>query len=56
MLGALIIVFREVIEAGLIVGIVMAATRGVPDRSRWIMIGIGAGVLGAAIVAVWMSQ
>ena len=27
MLGALIIVFREVIEAGLIVGIVMAATR-----------------------------
>src|ERR1039457_1246336 len=29
MLGALVIVFREVIEAGLIVGIVMAATRGV---------------------------
>src|SRR5664279_5150514 len=29
MLGALIIVFREVIEAGLIVGIVMAARRGV---------------------------
>jgi len=53
MLGALIIVFREVIEAGLIVGIVMAATRGVPDRSRWIMIGIGAGVLGAAIVAMF---
>jgi high-affinity iron transporter len=53
MLGALIIVFREVIEAGLIVGIVMAATRGVPDRSRWIMIGVGAGVLGAAIVAMF---
>ena len=53
MLGALIIVFREVIEAGLIVGIVMAATRGVPDRSRWIMIGIGAGVLGAAVVAMF---
>ena len=53
MLGALIIVFREVIEAGLIVGIVMAATRGVPDRSRRIMIGIGAGVLGAAIVAMF---
>jgi high-affinity iron transporter len=53
MLGALIIVFREVIEAGLIVGIVMAATRGVPDRSRWIMIGIGAGMLGAAVVAMF---
>jgi high-affinity iron transporter len=53
MLGALIIVFREVIEAGLIVGIVMAATRGVAGRGRWITIGIGGGVLGAAIVAMF---
>jgi high-affinity iron transporter len=53
MLGALIIVFREVIEAGLIVGIVMAATRGVPHRGRWIMIGIGTGVLGAGVVALF---
>src|SRR3979411_2759422 len=53
MLGALIIVFREVIEAGLIVGIVMAATRGVPTRGRWISIGIGSGVLGASIVALF---
>jgi high-affinity iron transporter len=51
MLGALIIVFREVIEAGLIVGIVMAATRGVFGRGRWVSIGIGAGVLGATVVA-----
>jgi high-affinity iron transporter len=28
MLAALVIVFREVIEAGLVVGIVLAATRG----------------------------
>ncbi len=53
MLGALIIVFREVIEAGLIIGIVMAATRGVAGRGRWINIGIGAGVLGAAVVALF---
>lgn len=53
MLGALIIVFREVIEAGLIVGIVMAATRGVAGRGRWINIGIGAGVLGACVVALF---
>jgi high-affinity iron transporter len=53
MLGALIIVFREVIEAGLIVGIVMAATRGVSGRGRWIGIGIGAGVLGASLVAAF---
>ncbi len=53
MLGALIIVFREVIEAGLIVGIVMAATRGVAGRGRWITFGIAAGVLGAAVVAIF---
>jgi high-affinity iron transporter len=53
MLGALVIVFREVLEAGLIVGIVMAATRGVPGRGRWIMIGIAGGVLGAGVVAMF---
>ncbi|HXX06654.1 MAG TPA: FTR1 family protein [Pseudolabrys sp.] len=53
MLGALIIVFREVIEAGLIVGIVMAATRGVLGRGRWVTIGVGGGVLGASVVAMF---
>jgi high-affinity iron transporter len=53
MLGALIIVFREVIEAGLIVGIVMAATRGVAERGRWVTIGVVSGVLGASIVAMF---
>jgi high-affinity iron transporter len=53
MLGALIIVFREVIEAGLIVGIVLAATRGVAGRGRWVSIGIGGGVAGAAVVAMF---
>ena len=53
MLGALIIVFREVIEAGLIVGIVMAATRGVPTRGRWIGFGIRGGLVGAAVVAIF---
>src|SRR4029450_6958257 len=55
MLGAAIIVFREVIEAGLIVGIVMAATRGVAGRGRWVNIGIIAGVLGAALVALFAT-
>lgn len=53
MIGALIIVFREVIEAGLIVGIVLAATRTVPG-SRWsIFMGVVAGVLGSCLVAVF---
>jgi len=51
MLGALVIVFREVIEAGLIIGIVMAATRGVAGRGRWVTYGVVAGVLGATLVA-----
>jgi len=52
MLATLIIVLRELIEAGLIIGIVLAATRGVAGRSRWIGGGIAAGVLGAGVVAL----
>jgi high-affinity iron transporter len=51
MLAALVIVFREGIEAGLIVGIVLAATRGVPRRGRWVALGVLAGALGACLVA-----
>jgi high-affinity iron transporter len=53
MLGALIIVFREVFEAGLIVGIVLAVTRGIAGRDRWIGLGIAGGVVGACIVAAF---
>jgi high-affinity iron transporter len=52
-LAALLIVFREVFEAGLIVGIVMAVTAGVAGRGRWIAGGVAAGVLGACLVAVF---
>ena len=51
MLATAIIVFREVLEASLVVGIVLAATRGVPRRGVWVNSGIAAGVLGAALVA-----
>jgi high-affinity iron transporter len=53
MLATLIIVLRELIEAGLIVGIVLAATRGVPRRGRWITGGVAAGFWGACIVALF---
>jgi high-affinity iron transporter len=52
-LAALIIVFREVFEAGLIVGIVLAVTSSVPNRNRWIGGGVLAGVLGACLVAAF---
>ena len=53
MLGNLILVFREVLEAALIISIVAAATRGVPQRARWILAGIGLGVVGATVVAAF---
>lgn len=56
MIGAFIIAFREVIEAGLIVGIVMAATRGIPGRGRWIGLGLVAGLVGAGLVALFAEK
>src|SRR6516225_3765092 len=53
MLPSLIIVFREVFEAGLIIGIVMAVTSGVAGRGRWVTGGVVAGVLGACVVALF---
>jgi len=53
MLGALIIVFREVIEAGLIVGIVLAVTRGLSGSRLVIVAGIVAGIVGASLVAAF---
>ncbi len=56
MLAALIIVFREAIEAGLIVGIVMASTQGVLNRGRMVALGIGSGVAGACLLALFAGQ
>src|SRR3954454_9516929 len=53
MLAALIIVFREVFEAGLIIGIVLAVTRTVPGRNLWIGGGVLAGVAAACVVAAF---
>ena len=53
MLVSMILVFREAMEAGLIVGIVLAATEGVVGRLRWIAGGVLAGLLGALLVAAF---
>jgi high-affinity iron transporter len=52
MVGIAVLVFREVLEAALIVSVVFAATRGVAARGRWIGAGIAMGVLGAIGVAL----
>ncbi len=55
MLGALIIVFREVIEAGLIIGIVLAATQTVVGSRKWVSLGVLGGIGGSCIVAAFTS-
>jgi len=56
MFGAGLIVFRETLEAALFVGIVAAATHSVTNRTRWLMFGAGAGVVGSLLMAAAMEQ
>ena len=56
MLAIALIVFRETLEAALFVGIVAAATRGITGRSRWLGIGVGAGIVGSLLMAGMAGQ
>lgn len=51
MFASALIVFREVLEAALVIAIVMAATRTVPNRGKWISLGVAGGAAGAGLVA-----
>jgi high-affinity iron transporter len=53
MFGTAIIVFREVLEAALIIGIVAAATHNVPGSRGWLFAGLAAGLAGAGAVAAF---
>jgi high-affinity iron transporter len=53
MISTLILVFRELIEAGLIVGIVLAATKGVKGGGLAVTLGVAGGLLGAGLVAAF---
>lgn len=52
MLSTLVIVFRESLEAALIVTIVLAASRGIVGRTKWVGAGVAAGVVGAGLLAL----
>jgi len=52
MLATAVIMFREVLEAALIIAIVLGASRGIAGRGRWVAGGVGLGLLGASIVAI----
>ncbi len=55
MLATAIIVFRETLEAALIVGIVLAACRGVSSRGLWAGLGLAGGLLGSVAVALFAN-
>ena len=56
MLGSTVIVFREVLEAALVVTILLAATRGLAGRNQWIGSGVFTGIVGALIVAYFAGN
>jgi high-affinity iron transporter len=59
MFAATLVVFRESLEAALVIGIVAAATRPIAGRAWWIALGAAVGVVGAigvAAVAQSISQ
>lgn len=53
MLATAVIVFREVLEAALVIAIVLGASRGVARRGRWVAGGMLLGLVAAALVAVF---
>ncbi|MEO7935844.1 MAG: FTR1 family protein [Dokdonella sp.] len=52
MLATAILVFREVLEAALIISIVCATTRGLAARGTWVSLGVALGVGGAIVLAL----
>ena len=52
MFATAVILFREVLEASLIIAIVLGASRGIHQRGRWVLAGVGIGLLGASLVAL----
>lgn len=53
MIAAALVVFRETLEAALVVAVLLGACRG---ARSWIAAGVGAGALGAAAAAVLMGR
>jgi high-affinity iron transporter len=51
MFSTAVIVFREFLEVALVLGLVMAATRGLPGRGKLAFAGLGIGLSGSLVVA-----
>jgi high-affinity iron transporter len=56
MISSLVIVFREMLEMVLVVGVLLAATRAMPGCRRWIGLGVLGGLIGAVFFGLFMEQ
>lgn len=56
MIGSFIIVFREILEAALVIVIVATAIKGLRHRGRWIALGVALGVGGAIAIAAGIGE
>jgi high-affinity iron transporter len=53
MLSTAIVIFREILEIALILSVVIAATKELAGRNKWIIGGILAGILGSLLIAIF---
>ncbi len=56
MISSLVIVFREMLEMVLVVGVLMAATSGMSGSRQWISLGVVGGLMGAVFFGLFMEQ
>ena len=56
MVSAFVIMFREMLEMSMVLGMLFVVTRPVPSARRWIYIGALIGLAGASFVAAFMHE
>ena len=56
MFSIAIVIFREVFEIALIVGVLMAATRGLSKRGQWVVVGLLGGMAGSILLAFFADK
>ncbi len=56
MFSIAVVIFREVFEISIIVSVLLAATRGMVGRRRWISSGIALGALGSVVLALFTEK
>lgn len=51
-----IVIFREILEIAIILGVVMVAAKELEQRNLWVSIGLGVGILGSLVVALFAQS